>query len=145
MTRETKLRTITMTGRAPVRIDETAWPVLAKGIWNDYSGQNEYEANRSWQAALRVRQHADGRAIVYATYTACCGMGVGEYDTRFQGERNLSIRVGLLFAPDADLAEAITQVGHLLGQRLADEDESFPALSSLIAGCIADLPSETLE
>lgn len=51
-----KLRTITLTGRSPVQIAETDWPEIAAAADDDDDGIY----------TLKVRQHADGRSIVYA-------------------------------------------------------------------------------
>ena len=56
--------TITLTGRAPVRIRKADWPIVAKATaWN---GEIEAQADRHSQ--LIVRQHADGRAVVYGVF-----------------------------------------------------------------------------
>jgi hypothetical protein len=44
MTTETKTRVITLTNRAPVRINEDDWHVIAEG--SVYAGQFENQANR---------------------------------------------------------------------------------------------------
>ena len=61
---ESKTRTITLTGRAPVRIREDEWPVIASGSYKDWDNQYEFQANREWKASIRVRQHPDGRKHV---------------------------------------------------------------------------------
>ena len=121
-TTEAKKRTITLTGRAPVTIVEADWPIIAKADADD-ARQPELavEANRKWQ--LRVRRHADGRTIVYGTYS-----------THYQGDRDRragSMLTAALF--EADIANAIVHVADALGgpERLAQD-------------CIADLPAEVL-
>ena len=112
-----KMRTITLSDRAPIKIDEDAWPVIAAAKWHD--GQVESQANRT--ASLRVRQHADGRAVVY-----------GVYDSLWRGEEGM--RPGVLLDAGADVVAAIRAVAAELGEtgeRLARE-------------CIADLPAEEI-
>lgn len=110
-----KTRTITLTDRPPVKINEAEWPVIAKGDWHE--GRIAAQANRSgW---LRVRRHADGRAIVY-----------GAYSTQWGGERDR--RGGELLDKDADVAAAINRVA-----------ESVNA-EECAADCIADLPPEEI-
>jgi len=106
--------TITLTGRRPVRIDKGDWPVIASVTW--YDGEVPSEAFRHWR--LTVRQHADGRSIVY-----------GVYSTAFRGERDR--RGGELLPPGADIPAAVHRVAEHLGfdPRLAEE-------------VIADLPAE---
>jgi hypothetical protein len=109
-------RTITLTDRPPVRIDDDAWPCIAKAGW--YEGEIECQANRSgW---LRVRRHADGRTIVY-----------GAYDTAWRGEA--CIRAGELLTIDCDVVAAIRRVGI-----------DVAAEESCIRACIGDLPAEEI-
>ena len=109
--------TITLTDRAPVRIVKDDWPIIASS--KDWDNQYEAHANRTWK--LTVRQHHDGRAIVYGIST-----------TQFQGEKDH--RGGELLDKDSDLAEAIRRVG---------EDLGFS--DNLIDHCIADLPAVELQ
>jgi hypothetical protein len=52
-----------MSGRRPVSIDTADWPILARvADWR--GGTVECQANEEFK--VTVRQHADGRAIVYA-------------------------------------------------------------------------------
>lgn len=117
-----KKRTITMTGRPPVSIVENDWPIIASAKWHD--GKVESQANRSsW---LKVRQHADGRTLVY-----------GGYDNSWQHERDL--RAGELLIPDdgrtvdgAQLAAAIRRVAAAVkAEEIADD-------------CIGDLPPDDI-
>ena len=97
--------------------DEDLWPVVAQS--RDWDNQHECQANRTWRCM--VRQHADGRAIVYGVYT-----------TQFQAE--VGTHAGYLLAPGEDVPAAIRRVGEEIG-----------AAESVIRGCIADLPAEVLE
>jgi hypothetical protein len=130
-TKETapKYRTITLTGRPPVRISQDDWPVIARSDWRAWDNQYECQADRTWTAHVRVRQHTDGRTIVYATY---------DYTTAWQGEDGASSHAGMLLPTGADIPAAIAQVvrdlAHLPEERVRD----------LIAECVADLPAENL-
>jgi len=123
-----KTRTITLTDRPPVKITEDAWPIIACAILRPGSAgtpKPDYETDE-W--SLRVRQHADGRAIVY---------GVVDAATAWTG--TASWRGGELvdaFAPGTNMlaiAAAIRRVG---------TKGEMP--ESLIDDCIADLPPEEL-
>lgn len=105
--------TITLTGRAPVTIIKEDWPVIASA--RRWDNQYEFQANRTWK--LTVRQHEDGRAIVY-----------GVHDTQFQNER--CRRGGELLAPGDDIPASI-----MLVMKTLDFD---PVLAD---ECIADLPA----
>ena len=126
-----KRRTITLTDRRPITINEEAWPLIALAEWHD----SEYESQAIRRQYLRVRQHADGRTIVYATSTS-----------RMQGSRDY--RGGELVTParhdgpdadgrtglDVEITAAIRRVADRGGLR-----------DHLIDECIADLPAEELD
>ena len=112
--------TITLTDRAPVRIKTAEWGIIARAkAWDN---QYESQANRTWR--LTVREHWDGRVIVY-----------GVRDSVWPGEG--ASRAGELVpardVPGYDhLAEAIHRVAQDCGcERIAAE-------------CIADLPATEL-
>jgi hypothetical protein len=117
-------RTITLTDRCPVTIDEDAWPVIAAADW--FEGQYEGQANR--KAHIRVRAHADGRHLVYGVFTS-----------RHQGESDH--RAGYLIPasdqvpgtmPNCPVVAAIHAVSKKVWRDLADE-------------VIADLPPVELD
>jgi len=127
---EPKLRTITLTGRPPVTIREDDWPVIA--VARDDSWQRGGDSARYDQAkaqgeldtwSIRVRQHADGRAIVYAILDGATAW------TRTEDRRG-----GEILGAGSDLAAAISRVGR---------DVGIP--DATIRDCIADLPAEILE
>lgn len=116
MSTEKKTRTITLTGRAPVTIDEAIWPVVARAAKD--RDHNHQELSRRYY--LIVRKHEDGRALVYGTHS-----------TSWQGEEGK--RAGYLIDRDANVAATIAEVGELIG-----------APQSVIDACVADLPPEEL-
>lgn len=116
MSTEKKTRTITLTGRAPVKIDEDSWPVIARAA-KDRDCNNQELSRRYY---LTVRQNADGRAIVY-----------GIFSTSYQGEDDK--RAGRVVSNGKNVAATIAEVGGLIG-----------APESVIDQCIADLPPEEL-
>lgn len=113
-----KQRTITLTDRRPIRIDDDAWPIVAVGKWHE--GQHESQANRT--AAIRVREHGDGRRIVYGVATSA-----------WQGEGGASAGY-LLDAAAGD--DATVRAIHDVAARIGHPD--------LAADCIADLPAEVV-
>ena len=71
-------RTITLTDYPPVRIDESAWPILAQlsdDSWLDNSDvdppyEQAVQQNSLDRYTLTVRQHGDGRVLVYGVLVA---------------------------------------------------------------------------
>lgn len=122
MTTTTDKLEIKLSDRPPVRIDREKWPCVAKAAAHD--GQIESQANKRW--SIRVRQHADGRRIVYGTYI-----------TQWQGARGAE--GGFLVEPsdggadDDATVRAIRRVAGIISKpELADE-------------CIGDLPAHDLD
>ena len=67
-----KKLTIRLTNRRPVTVSSAEWPVLAQASGDDWSGGPDYARHEQalrqgelTQYHLTVRQHADGRALVY--------------------------------------------------------------------------------
>jgi len=111
-------RTITLTHRAPVSISDATWPLIAEGRYaRDDLPELEYDTH-----TVRVRQHADGRAIVYAILVGA---------TSWTGTEDA--RTGELLAPGADIVGCIRRVGSDCGLN-----------EQAISACIADLPAEEL-
>lgn len=125
-------RTITLTGRRPVRITEADWPAITHVSGDSYAG-NDHARRQQAQARgevdtyrLIVRQHRDGRVLVYGILSAA----IAAWGQPAGGE---DYRGGYLLPAGADLAGAIRRVGEECG--LPD---------ALIRACIADLPAEEI-
>ena len=113
--------TITMSERRPLRIDPEIWPVIARAKWHD--GQYDFQANTV--RLIKVREHSDGRRIVYGLQKAGGG---GQY----VGTRNPEggFLVSLSDQREDETVRAIRRVAGIVGDDgLGDE-------------CIADLPPE---
>ena len=110
-----KERTITLTDRAPIRIVEDDWPVIASAKW----WEGEYESQSERTALLRVRRSGDGRHIVYGA-------------TDWVG--NSGRRAGVLLDAfgSSMLCATIREVAQAIG---------YPDLAS---ECIANLPPERI-
>jgi hypothetical protein len=126
--------TITLTGRAPVKIKKDEWDVIASAGDKEFDNQYEFQANRIATWKLTVRQHGDGRTIVY---------GAQSYTTQFQGESDSSARGGELLDKGADIPAAIARVAEELESRLPEVEGVwtrgvFPRLAH---ECTADLPA----
>lgn len=116
---------ITMSERRPIAIVESDWPSIAYG--EDYSGQYDFQAFDG--ARIRVRQHADGRAIVYGY--------AGDWDGGGRPERE-NREAGFLLEVGQDIVRAIRRVAGILA-----ETEDVGELAHAAARrCIADLPAE---
>ena len=134
----TKTRTITMSGRAPIKIKEDEWPVIAEAKGDSFSGSdysrhqqalNQCEVGVFW---LKVRQHADGRSIVY-----------GSMDGATVWTGTPSYRGGYLLAKGWDIVSAIRIVAQGMGLSVvAGDSGAEDGDCSLVADCIADLPAE---
>lgn len=123
-----KTRTITLTGRPPVKIKENEWPVIATASDDSYGyvdPQGHQQALLQGELdkyLLRVRQHADGRTIVY-----------GVLDAATVWTRTKDWRGGELLVADSNIAAAIRRVG---------ENGGIP--DEVIRDCVADLPAEEI-
>lgn len=114
-----KTRTITLTDRAPVRIKEDDWPLVAEYSLTD-NDRIPDQSNTDW--SLRYRRHKDGRGIVYGVCNS-------------NDERKLSCRAGELLAPGAEIGIAAALVSDAIG---------FEGVQ-LVRGFLAALPAELLE
>jgi hypothetical protein len=146
MTNENPKLTITLTGRPPVKITKDEWPVIASAEEKEFDNQHEFQANRRASWKLIVRQHADGRTIVYAIHS---------YSTHYQGESGRDVRSGeIITVPGATadcvgdtapIVDAISRVAMEIELRMPKgeqwSDGVFPRLAH---ECIADLPAVEL-
>jgi hypothetical protein len=130
-------RTITLTDRPPIRIDEDNWPLVASSQDKEHDGQVECQANQKSYWNLRVRQHEDGRAIVYATY---------DYTSNWQGARDYSAKHGVLL-PVGTTAEAIVSAINDVSETMSGcehHGDDSARWATLADECIADMPAEEL-
>lgn len=128
-------RTITLTGRPPVSIEDEAWPIIAQASYHDFDNQYDFQANRHWKGSVRVRQHEDGRVIVYAVCT---------YASQFQNESGYQQKAGELLGVGAT-TEQITAAIHRVHGTIDGDEGGRPLQWKLLAEeCIADLPAEEL-
>lgn len=127
--------TITMTDRQPVRIAKADWPILAEAQELYFDGEYESQANRKSDWRICVRRHADGRAIVYATFS---------YVTNWVGERCRDYAEGRMLAHDCDMQDIVTLI-YMVASEMSDHDDGENSLWwSLAKQCIAELPAEDL-
>jgi hypothetical protein len=85
-----KVRTITLSDRAPVRIHEHEWPILC------FARDSEDEGGDQSKWWLTVRKHSDGRTIVYA---------------RLETTSREKVVGGELLDEGANIAAAVRRVG----------------------------------
>jgi hypothetical protein len=130
-------RTITLTNRPPVKIDEDNWPVVASASDKEYDNQYESQANQISKWNITVRKHDDGRAIVYATYS---------YSSNWANSRDYSAKHGVLLAMDCTPAEIIDAINFVSDMVAACECDGADAArwTTLANECIADMPAEEL-
>jgi hypothetical protein len=119
-------RTITLTDRAPVKIDDATWPLIASG--SAYTGQHEFQAfDGAW---IKVRRHEDGRTIVYG-YS-------GDWDGGGRPTRE-NLRAG--FMRSAEESVAMIQ---LVAEILAEAEYAGCHAAAAARECMANLPAEEL-
>lgn len=127
-----KSRTITLTGRPPVRITDSQWPLVASASRKTHDGgEVESQANRTSSWFLGVRREVNlGRWIVYGTYA---------HESRYRNEPNAYERFGQIL-PASTSVEDVCQ--KLL--RLTLPAGTVEVFKSLISECIGDFPAEDI-
>lgn len=139
---DSKKLTVTLSGRPPVRIAVDDWPIIAEATDRNWEGEFEFQSFRTSKASIRVRQHSDGRAIIYGSYS---------FDTHFQDGKCIELRGGELLDCDAAadrlrVVRAIEDVAEQLAERLAHAggDRFGMDMTELGQQCVADLPAEDI-
>jgi hypothetical protein len=126
-----KRRTITLTNRAPIRIVEDDWPVIAQGTYdNDVPSGSPYVEG---SIDIRVRQHRDGRIIIHAKYN---------YKDQVDEKNSQMVRVGRYLddPDDQGLWDNIIAVGEELHVRILNEHMREFVVRAVDA-CFAQLPA----
>lgn len=116
---------VTMSERRPLSINKAEWPIIAKADW--HNGQVECQANTVRR--IRVREHKDGRRIVYGLQEAGHG---GQYVGTRNPEGGFLVAAQGGHADEEETIRALRRVGGIL-----DDD-------GLANECIADLPTEAI-
>jgi hypothetical protein len=140
-TTETKKKiAVTMSERSPLKLDPELWPRIARVGRHD--GAVACQANTEWY--ICVREHADGRRVVYGGKIAGNG---GQY-AGFRDSRG-----GYLIEAIRDEKRPPREVEGLVTYVHPDEEETIRAIRR-VAGiigddqlgdeCIGDLPAEEL-
>lgn len=132
-----KQLTITLTGRAPVKINREDWPKIAEASDHTYDGEYDFQSFRRTKWYLNVRQHVDGRMIVYSIYS---------HKMAWQGEQEMYVRAGHLYPTGADLPKAISELAREMVLKVDREGSAQDAGVFYRLGdeCIANLPTEEL-
>jgi hypothetical protein len=119
--------TIALSERRPVTIDTETWSKIAEA--ETFHGGNGIACQANSEAYIRVRQHEDGRRVVYGAHQrGPGGMPLG-WNSSFGG---------FLVEPKdggPDEAETVRAIRRVAG--ILDEDD-------LANECIAELPPEEL-
>lgn len=124
-TTKTKTLTITLSERRPVTIVARDWPIIASVESHD--GKVFVQANTEW--AIEVREHADGRRIVYGWRQAGGG---GQYAGWRGADGGFIVDAADGKPDEAETVRAIRRVGGVIGR------------DDLAAECIGELPAEAI-
>lgn len=119
---------ITLSDRRPVTIVEADWPIIAEA--EQYPGQYSFQAFDG--AFLKVREHADGRRIVYG-YDGD-GDGGGRPTAK-------DVWAGYLVPADADENETIRAIRRVAGVLAANGRAADDSIGDAV---IAALPTVEL-
>ena len=137
-----KLRTITLTNRAPIQINEDKWPVIAEGKCGEEHPAGFY----CWEVSIRVRHELlDGvntlsglrvgsRTIIHAKYY----FSEEDHDGTYQ-----KVRVGRLLSDQEtlrDLWKHILEVGEEMRSRI-DNEHMRKYVTHAVDQCFASLPA----
>jgi len=111
--------------------------VLASASDEEFDNRYKFQANRKASFKLTVRQHADGRTIVY---------GVHCYSSEYKGEHWRDVRGGELLTSEnaSEISCAIHRVAAELEARMMDGRWSRGYWPQLAHECTADLPAVEL-
>ena len=137
-----RCRTITLPGRAPIKIIEDDWPVIAKGQWGDEPGGAPW----GWNVTIHVRHEKyetdelmigwtrGGRWLIHAKYLC-----FNENELQ-DNEVNYTVRVGrLLECGDGNLWMHISEVADELRERIFNDKHRKQVVHAIDA-CFASLP-----
>lgn len=130
---------VRLTGRRPVDIDTAQWPVIARATDEHACGQAGQNGSFYWSTV--VRQHQDGRALVYVATEGQC-----QCDFRH-------VEGGELVPAGGDLPGAIERVTPLLLDSYAhcqagpwepSAEAQARWVRAMVQECVGSLPAEEL-
>lgn len=129
-----------MTGRRPISIVRDDWPLIAWGVEEEYNGQVRDESHETGDASIRVRQHSDGRLLVYGAFAYVCG---------HPNSPSHDASAGAIYPAGSDIAEAIDEIVETMHAKLAKQSRGqYVPCETLIdraaQGCLADLEPEAI-
>jgi len=150
-----KTRTITLTNRAPIRIVEDDWPILAQG----YVGQGEHGDEYGWTIQIILRKHREKRElydvheIIHAKYEYRDPMD----EVEPLEAKNQTVRVGRMLAFYDNLVDGrlrcqsiddiwrhIRETGDELRERITNVEHRRQVVNA-IDKLFADLPPHDLK
>lgn len=125
---------VVLSGGHPVRVSPRDWPIISDASMplSVDIDEHQTDTHEIGHARLAVRQHRDGRCLVYGytRYEACKDCQDSEW---LESLNIYHLRAGRLLPPDSDLIDAIRDVGIAL--RLNGHT---------ILACINGLPAQDL-
>lgn len=133
-----KTVTVNMSDRAPIKVDAEAWPKIACADW--YSGAIECQANEV--AYIRVREHRDGRRIVYGDRDRGPGGQYAGYRGAHAGYLVEAVPAEGMRQPDDGGPVVSTQPDDTGTVRAIRRVAGVIDKTDLADECIADLPAQ---
>lgn len=131
--------TIALTGRPPVTVIKDNWPIIASAADRWFDSEYRSQSFRTTDWRITVRQHQDGRAIVYARY---------DHYTQYRHERNHRQYAGVLMPAGCtpqQICHTIGDVCEMISAMEHRSEEDARQWRTLCSECIEDMQAEELD
>ncbi len=136
---EEELVLVPLSREPPITVDRREWPEIATGTYRWQDGDQKKGILQEISLVLKVRQHADGRAVVYGRFFYC----------DILKPRDLFlVHHGRFVEPGMDLVAAIQAVGGNLRTAMTEiggpSAEEARRVSGVVLETIQELPPTRL-
>lgn len=140
-------RTITLSDRPPVTIDEDDWTLIAQASDKEYDNEFEFQANRISTWSIKVRTRDDEPDKDSQGKPATIVSAVYNYTSNWTNARGFQVRHGVLLPEGESDTQAICRAIKEVCNRMAASEhhgDDADRWEQLADDCIADLPAEEL-